>query len=398
MSITTLPDPIVDAGAPMPEQASVLRARVVGELEDAGFVMRTDGLLSLPTSAVDDVKQVARELHQVHRRSVLEKSARFVDRWEDKLIDEFADGSEVVPGAISPRVVPVTTERESALFRLASLRWSVPVSAGYGRRTRFLVYDEAIGKLMGIFALGDPVFNLAVRDRLIGWTTEDRRQRLYNVFDAYVLGAVEPYRQLIGGKLIASLSTADETASHLIEKYTGTVTVITEETKDPRPVLITTTSSLGRSSTYNRIKFQNRQLFAPIGYTEGFGHFHFSDELFDSLFEFLSQNRDVRGHQYGDGPNWRIRTLRSGLEAIGLDGDLLRHGIRRQVFIAPRALGWRAYLRGETDYLRWLPLPTAELAAHWRDRWGVPRSRRDESFREHKRDTMRISRELESFN
>ena len=182
-------------------------------------------------------------------------------------------------------------------------------------------------------------------------------------------------------------------------KYTGSTTVITQETKDPRPVLITTTSSLGRSSTYNRITFAGRKLYAPIGYTEGFGHFHFSSELFDEIVEFLrGEGFDIRGHQYGDGPNWRIRTIRKGLEALGLQGDLLRHGIKRQVFIAPRALGWRAFLRGESTYLRWLDLQLEPLAAHWRDRWAVPRAARDDRYRNHKRDAMRITPKLEQLS
>lgn len=369
---------------------------MVAELQDAGFIYR-DGLLALPDLEGEDAKALARRLHGSHRKAVLLKNLRFVDEWEDRLIEDFADGREVVPDEIRPRVVPVQTEREAALFRFASLRWSVPVSAGYGRRTRFLVYDEANGKLMGIFALGDPVFNLGVRDRLIGWTGEDRQQRLYSVFDAYVLGAIEPYRHLIGGKLIAKCAVADETADYLVEKYTGTVTRIKGEKKNPRPVLVTTTSSLGRSSVYNRIRFGGRRLFASIGYTQGFGHFHFSDDLFESILEFLvSEYGEVRGHRYGEGPNWRIRTLRTGLEALRLDGDLLKHGIRREVFIAPRALGWRAFLRGDSEYLRWLPLGIDELSREWRERWGIPRAQRDDSFVRHRRDTMRISPELEA--
>jgi len=41
--------------------------------------------------------------------------------------------------------------------------------------------------LSGLIALGDPVFNLSVRDNLIGWNVDDRAKRLVNVLDAYVL-------------------------------------------------------------------------------------------------------------------------------------------------------------------------------------------------------------------
>jgi hypothetical protein len=396
MTVDTQDSPHLDAEvAPRELQSSVLRARILGELQDAGFVYRErDGLLELPDDD-GDPKAAARKLHAAHRRAVLAKNAKFVDRWEDRLLTEFASGDEVDPERIAPKIVPVVSKYEGSLFRFASLRWSVPVSVGYGRRTRFLVFDEHNGKLVGIFALGDPVFNLAVRDRLIGWTGADRAQRLYNVFDAFVLGAVEPYNYLLGGKLIAACAVADQTAAALVAKYTGTQTVIKEAVKDPTPVLVTTTSSLGRSSIYNRVTFDGRRLFASIGYTEGFGHFHFGDELFEHIVQYLQLGDvDARRHAYGNGPNWRIRTLRQGLEALGLKGDLLRHGIRREVFIAPRAMGWRSYLRGETDFLRWFDLDLGNLADHWRERWGSPRAARDDRYLGHKRDSMRISGEI----
>jgi len=368
-----------------------LRARVLDELQAAGFEFDQSGLLRLP-DAGEDPKLLARRLHRMQRQNVLLKNAAFIEQWEDRVLDQFANGGDVVPEAIRPTVVPVTTEAQAAVFRFASLHWSVPVSQGYGRRTRFLVYDESNGKLIGIFALGDPVFNLAVRDNLIGWTQQDRRERLYNVYDAYVLGAVEPYRQLIAGKLMAMCAAANETADYLISKYAGTTTVIKQQEKRPEPVLLTTTSALGRSSIYNRLKLRDRQMFHSVGFTEGFGHFHFTDDLFDSIVEFITDDgAELRGHQYGDGPNWRIRTIRRGLNELGLDGELLRHGLRREVFLAPRAIGWRAYLRGESEHLRWYDYPMADIAAFWRERWAVPRASRDESFSAHDREAMRLS-------
>jgi hypothetical protein len=69
-------------------------------------------------------------------------------------------------------------------MRLASLTWAVPVSNGFGRRLRYLVWDRNNNKLIGLIAIGDPVFNLSVRDKLIGWTVKDRGERLVNILDA----------------------------------------------------------------------------------------------------------------------------------------------------------------------------------------------------------------------
>jgi hypothetical protein len=362
---------------------------VLDELGEAGFVLNGAGLLELPAGA--STKEIARHLHRGHRQATLERNANFIRAWEDKVLERFAHGREVSPRAIEPRLVRVENEADAALFRFASLHWSVPVSQGYGRRTRFLVIDGKNEKLIGIFALGDPVFNLGVRDRLIGWDQQQRQERLYNVYDAYVLGAVEPYRQLIGGKLVALCAVSNEAAAHLMQKYDGTTTVISQQTKSAEPVLITTTSSMGRSSIYNRLKIEDRWIYKSIGLTEGFGHFHFSAELFDEIVAFVSERGTIRGHRYGQGPNWRIRTLRRGLEEVGLHGDLLRHGIRREVFVAPRALGWRAFLRGDSDDLWRYAYPLDEIADFWRNRWGMPRAKRMPEFKKHRRSSMRLS-------
>lgn len=337
-------------------------------------------------------KETIRELHRRQRAALLKRSRPFIEQWEDRIIGEFANGDEVDPRRIKPVVEQVNGDGyEAALFRFATLHWSVPVSVGYGRRTRFLVRDRSTERLIGVFALGDPVYNLRTRDDLIGWDVEQRSARLYNVLDAFVLGAVPPYRELLGGKLVAMAATSHEVAAQIEAKYKGRETIISEARKDPRPVLITTTSALGRSSLYSRLRFRDRLLYQPVGYTEGFGHFQFSDSLFASLCEFLSNDGGVPSHEYGSGPNWRLRTIRRALRKIGIEDDLLHHGVRRQVFLAPRAINWKQFLRGETDKPSWYRLHLCEMAAFYRRRWAVPRSERDERFKAVTRDNMRLS-------
>ncbi len=372
------------------ERVERLRDRIEHELRAGGFVWQGHRLV--PPEG--DPKQVARLLHGRQRLDVLRKSAGFIKEWEPLVRPFFADGTEVHPAAIDPVIKAVDTETEAALFRYASLSWSVPVSQGYGRRTRFLLLDQSNDKLIGIFALGDPVFNLRVRDSLIDWTAAQRQDRLYNVFDAFVLGAVEPYRQLIGGKLAALATVTEESLGVLEAKYRGTKTHIRKQEKPARPVLITTTSSLGRSSIYNRLSIHGRPVFTSVGFTEGFGHFQFSDALFAELVEFASEIEDLRGSKYGDGPNWRIRTLRTALEQLGLPGDLLRHGLRREVFLAPLGIGWRAFLRGETDIVRWYGYKLADVAAFFLERWAIPRASRQPQFRSHKAVDGLLTREL----
>ena len=54
-------------------------------------------------------------------------------------------------------------------------------------------------------------------------------------------------------------------------------------------------------------------------------------------------------HEYGSGPNWKIRVIRQALKSLGMDGDLLRHGVSREVYAMPLAENWRQYLTGEAN-------------------------------------------------
>ena len=175
--------------------AQDLRERVLRELAEV------KGRVDLATEMSDDVraKEQLRVAHQAQKAARLKDAGDWIVRHEDAALEHFADGPEIDPSRIDPVVVAVRTAAEADLFRFATLDWSVPVSAGYGRRTRFLVFDRQNDKLIAVFSLGDPVISQSARDRAIGWETEQRMARLYHVYDAFVLGAVEPYRQLLGG-------------------------------------------------------------------------------------------------------------------------------------------------------------------------------------------------------
>ena len=191
-------------------------------------------------------KQKIRNLHAAQRLDILEGQRRFVETYGSELAKHFASGSQIDPGSIDPKLVEVSPgSLESRLFRFASLLWSVPVSQGFGRRLRFLVKDRQNDCLIGLFALGDPVFNLSARDNWIGWTHEDRRDRLVHVMDAYVVGAVPPYSQLIGGKLVAALMGSKEVRRAYERKYLARESVIRQRKNRARLVLLTTTSRAG---------------------------------------------------------------------------------------------------------------------------------------------------------
>jgi len=149
------------------------------------------------TSLVVNIRQLQYQLAALknHRYEYLaSKYSSYLARPEEIEIEK-----------IMPRIEVVTTPKQSQLWQYATSFWSVPVTTGYGRRMRILVFDEQNSKLIGILGLSDPVIGLGVRDQFIGWNKDTRTEKLYHVLSAYVLGALPPYNQILGAKLIALL-------------------------------------------------------------------------------------------------------------------------------------------------------------------------------------------------
>jgi len=369
-----------------------LRQKFLEALLRQGFTL-VNGQIVPPDPSF---KENIRQLYATLREERLRKACSWLFSVEEKVLHYFADGSEVDVERIRPRLEFVDNKFKADLFRYATLLWSVPVSAGYGRRMRFLVFDEHNNKLIGLFALGDPVYNLRVRDEWIGWSVPEKNARLYHVMDAYVLGAVPPYSYLLGGKLVALLTISDEVREAFQKRYARQVSVIRKVLREPHLVLITTTSALGRSSLYNRLSLDGRRFFISIGFTEGWGHFHFSNGIFEWIKSYLREIGDpiVEQYKYGGGPNWRFRVVKRCLKHLGLPSNLLHHGLRREVFVAPLAKNAREFLRGEEDEPIYYEAPKDWLFERFRARWLLPRAARDQRYKSFSRENIRLSRKL----
>lgn len=367
---------------------SRIKHRLNKHLQAIGFERTANGGLCPPP----DSKDAVRAMHKRQRESRLHAERQFLANKGVGLLENLASGVEVDPDRIRPRLQVVGPQsQESDLFRLATLTWSIPVSRGYGRRMRFIVWDDANNKIIGVFALGDPVFNLRVRDQAIGWSSTQRKDNLVHVMDAYVLGAVPPYNQLLAGKLIACLVRTREIRRLFAAKYRDARGIISGKKKNATLAMVTTSSALGRSSVYNRLKLGSTAYLQPVGFTRGWGHFHVPDDLFEDMRRYLECRNHVyaNGHKFGHGPNWRLRTIRTTLELLDVNPDVLRHGIGRQVFISRLASNADRFLRGDalSPTYRGL-LSVDEVSTLALDRWVIPRSRRRSGFRKWERQDL----------
>jgi hypothetical protein len=214
-----------------------------------------------------------------------------------------------------------------------------------------------------------------------------------DMLDIIVCGAIAPYNVLLGGKLVCMLLSSPEVVNHYRDKYKSRPSIIASSMKGSpvkRPhslVLLCTTSlySVG-SSQYNRIKIPAEVLggttgnaleFRKLGYSAGFGSFHFSEQTLQWIKFTLGRkgNRKVNSI-FGEGVNPLMRKIREALDYVGLPSEeILQHGNKRVIYIVPLAENYREVLIGLEKRPRYL-VPqsdpnarTQSIASFWQKRW-----------------------------
>jgi len=364
--------------------AEELREAVIEELSSLGFEWQ-DGELRLPD---DQTKDFYRRLHKPAKRAELERRQDWLERRLSRYLPLFANGDEVDPEGISPKLVEVTKKKDFELFRVARLTWALPYSKGFGRRLTYLVIDEHNDKLIGILRLQSPPLSFPPRDSILDYP-EDRKSELVNqTMDIQTLGALPPYNRLLGGKLVAMVAASNEVRADYRRKYEDRKTVMEKRILPADLVALTTTSAFGRSSIYNRLRYYDKMIAESLGYTKGYGSFHLL-RLYPRFREFLEE-RDVstRGG-YGTGPRRKWQTMVRALDRLGFSSEVLKHGIEREAFLFPLVHNLKAYMAGQDTHPQYRDLPLEDLIAYWRERWLSGRVERVNGWRSWERERIR---------
>jgi hypothetical protein len=219
------------------------------------------------------------------------------------------------------------------------------------------------------------------------------------VADVSICGAVHPYNQLLGGKLVALLLATREVRDAYAARYGGQVSVIASQmagrpiTKPANLRILTTTSLYGvGSSQYNRLHLRAADhsgleydiKWGAIGrsLTGGFGTLHLGSETAQALRSMAFARHDARrvNNRFGEGTSPRLRQIREGLDALGLKSDAILHHATPRIFYGCELLP------GARDGLVGLNHPAGEaatcfdVAAAWRRRWLAKRISRADSL------------------
>lgn len=323
----------------------------------------------------DSSKEVYRSLHYPAVKMQLEQHQKWIATNFPKYAKFFANGEEVKPTKVQPKLVEVTDQRESDLFRLARLTWSLPFSKGYGRRLRFIIFDESNEKIIGVIGLQSPPLDFAARDKLFAYPKGEKVHFVNQTMDVYTLGSVPPYNRLLGGKLVALAATANEVREAYRRRYEGKLTHMEGKILPSHLVALTTTSAFGRSSIYNRLKYKGRPIAESLGYTEGYGSFHLAS-LYPRLRAVLTDAGIPTQGGFGVGPRIVWQTMDRALRHLGFSKRLLKHGLKREAFLFRLIDNLEGYMSGEGEPPKHYDQSFEELSSWWRERWLLPRADR----------------------
>jgi Domain of unknown function (DUF4338) len=318
-------------------------------------------------------KETVKACHIQSKKSALFPGARDLLKGLDRYESYFPIGASIDPGKIDPVLIEVYQNSiEERLFRLCRATWTLPYSKGYGRRLRFIVMDKQNDAVIGVIGLQSPPADLACRDNLVG-PTNNKLEWVNATMDAFTVGAVGPYAQLIGGKLIAGMLCSNEIGQAYWKAYAGRKTEILGKRCRPGLLAITTTSAFGKSSIYNRLKYQDRLIAEPIGYTKGYGLIHLESVYLD-IEAWLKKRQRFVPPGFGNGPKVRWQNVQNALAGLKLPSRILHHGLAREAFLFRHAANFEQACRG-------IELPhsntflASEWGEFWKQRWCIPRSK-----------------------
>jgi len=333
-------------------------------------------------SVTDGDKDLIRAVHvraRNHETAAQRENARALYQL---YAEHFIDGRKLDPSKIRPVLKLVTPcNLWEDLFRVVRWTWSMPYSAGYGRRLRFVVWDHHHRAVIGIIGLQSPPVDLSARDELFNYPAGAKIDLINRTLDAYTIGAVPPYSNLLGGKLVAGLVASNEVRQAYWAAYAGKRTEMENRRIEQPLVAVTTTSAFGRSSIYNRLTFEGKPLAQSIGYTRGTGSIHL-EALYPHVLELLrTRDPDLVAGGYGLGPKRKWQHFKRALDLLKISRAYFDHGLRREVFLYRLVSDLESGMSGG-EFGRALNLRAVEYARFWLQRWAIPRSEREATWRD----------------
>ena len=236
-----------------------------------------------------------------------------------------------------------------------------------------------------------------------------------NIMDLGVCGAIAPYNELIGGKLVAALMGSTEVRTLFKSRYNGKKykfpSIIASSSKgkavfrDANLMCLTTTSLYGvASSQYNKIKFLKKdfpELETDIIWkeakknkesqkTKGQGVYHFSNQT-SKLLSILTLKKlkyvEVN-NKFGEGTSPKLRKARVGIECLidhsrsNIPYDtFFAHSMQRKnyIFFHEKNI-LKKIIDQKKSFYKVSSSKVENITSAWIKRWMIKRIKRNETL------------------
>jgi len=330
-------------------------------------------------------KETLRKVHEQKREEQLRLHKKFLLENLDEMKKFSIDGKDIQPDKIKLKLIEVKPNSfESRLFFWWNLVWwSLPYDKPIGRQMRFVLWDGYHDAPFGLIGLQSPPLASLVRDNYLGLNNGNREYWINQSMYGQRIGALPPYNELLGGKMVALSLISNEIRKAYEKKYRNRKTLLKKRKIPNRLLFITTTSAYGKSSVYERIKYNGEKVSIFLGFTSGAGTFHLPQELYEELLLFLEQEGINTKRGYGTGPSRKLKLVDLGFKKLGLKnlaGSYVFHNIRRGYYLFSHVRNLHDVVQKNKRPL-WYDRPFNELFIFWLERWCIPRSERKKGWK-----------------
>jgi len=353
----------------------LIRKKLIDALTKQGFVIDQSKIF------IEDDREILKNVQTQARLEKIKQHLKFLTSQNGSIKNFIINGKDIEPEKIQLEFRLVKSgSHEEALFKWWNLIWwSIPYERAYGRQMRFLLWDTYHDKPFGLIGLQSAPLKMKIRDDYLGITKDTRDWWVNMSMNAQRVGALPPYNQLLGGKMVAMALAAKEIREAYKNKYRDYKTILMQREIPAHLLFITTTGAFGKSSIYNRVKFKNDKLIEFLGYTRGSGAFHVPDEIYQDIIKLLKEKGVNVGRGYGYGPSRKRQLLSLGFQLLDLP-DFEYHGIKRAFYLIPHVYNLKRIIKnGEKPSFKEYHL--FDLTQFWKERWVLKRVERCDSWK-----------------
>jgi len=351
-----------------------LKIKINKAMRSQGYQIRGNKFLLTDTSLEN-----IRSTHSISRRERLANNIIFLEKNFDIANRFLKHSHEIDISKIQPRIIEVKNNTiEAKIFRWWNLMWwSLPHERSYGRQMRFIVWDDYHNSPMGLISLQSPIISWKHRDEYLELKYQDKEYWINQSMNAQRLGALPPYNNFLGGKLIASLMTSNDIVDAYRNKYSDSITHIKKRFIPANLLFITTTGAFGKSSVFNRLKdYNNQKICEYLGDTKGAGSFHIPLALYESFVQYLEQSEGNINRGFGNGPSRKLRIISKVLGGLGYKNGSM-HNIKRAVYFFNLTQNIHEVIHKGAEPI-WVNRNVDELTDYWKKRWAIKRQDKPE--------------------